>query len=49
MNKKTLEQLAVRTGLSVKACMDMLNGGWIYVEDACGYRWEPPRAFKKFF
>jgi hypothetical protein len=42
LKKEILEQVSVRTGLSVSACTDMLNGGWSYVEDALGSRWVRP-------
>jgi len=32
MNEKALEQVSIRTGLSREACLNMLNGGWAYVE-----------------
>jgi hypothetical protein len=39
MNETTLEQVAIRTGLSTEACLNMLNAGWAYVETIG----QPPR------
>jgi hypothetical protein len=43
MNQKTLEEISRRTGLSVAACKNMLDAGWVYVEELGGRtRWESP-------
>lgn len=40
-NEQVLNEVAIRTNLSIEACQELLDGGWTYIETLNGLpRWE---------
>lgn len=44
MDEDVLDEISKRTMLSIDACRDMFDGGWMFVEELSGkMRWEKNR------